>query len=105
MHVLFLLSLRLVGRHVFVAIRTITLRIVLFTRLGEARLHCPRVIRALQIVARNEGSIVVGYECVTVPGCDDTIKFAANRRGARCQESLAVPFSNVIHSLERKDDC
>jgi len=92
---------QLVGRHVSVAIRTITLRIVLCIRLGEAWLHCPRIIRALQIVTRNEGSIVVRYKCA----CPGATIPSSSRQIADTVPEIVRSLSNVIHSLERKDDC
>jgi len=94
-----------VGRYVFVAIRTITLRIVLCIRLGEAQLYCPRVIRALQIVAKNEGSsIVVEYECAC-PGATILSGSADCRRGARkrLQSHYRTSYaaSNVKMTVDR----
>jgi len=50
-----------VAAKVSVAIRTITLRVALYIRLGEARVRIAHASSStLQIVVRNEGPIVVG---------------------------------------------
>lgn len=90
---------RLVGRHVSVAIRTITLcRIVHSSRRGTG---C--IAHASSGLYRLSPGMRALLLSVCVPGRDDIIKFVKDRRhGARIRLQCHYRTS---YSLKRKDDC